>query len=107
MEIFLIIIWIHFIADFVFQTDKMALNKSKSNKWLGIHSLIYCIPFIFFGWQYAVVNGIIHFVIDYMTARGTSKLWNANKRHWFFVLIGLDQAIHITILIITFKLFVI
>ena len=104
MEI-LIIVWIHFVADFIFQTDTMAINKSKSNKWLGIHAFTYCIPFVIFGWQYAAINGIAHFTVDYMTSRGTSKLWNANERHWFFALIGFDQAVHVTCLIVTLRLF--
>lgn len=99
----LILIWIHFVADFVLQNDKMALNKSKSNKWLGLHALVYGIPLLFFGWKFALFNGIAHFAVDYITSRGTSRLWIANQRHWFFILIGLDQAIHMTILLISLK----
>lgn len=100
--VIILIIWLHFIADFIMQNDKMAINKSSSDKWLAIHSFIYVIPFFMFGWQFMLFNAIAHFVVDYITSRGTSKLWNENKRHWFFVLIGFDQAIHLTILIISF-----
>jgi hypothetical protein len=102
----LIIIWIHFIADFVLQPDKIALNKSKSNKWLLFHSLVYCLPLTLLGFEYAIINGIFHFCVDYITSRGTSKLWISNQRHLFFTLIGLDQAIHMTCLIVTFSLMV-
>jgi hypothetical protein len=102
MEIFLGILWCHFFGDFILQTDTMALNKSKSNKWLGIHSFVYALPFLWLGWKFAAFASILHFAVDWATSRGTSKLWAANQRHWFFTLIGFDQAIHMTILLTTY-----
>jgi len=95
---FLAIVWFHFIGDFLLQTDKMALNKSKSNKWLGIHVLCYSTPFLWFGWKFAVINGLAHFLTDWVTSRLSSKAWAAQKRGLFFKIIGLDQAIHLTCL---------
>ena len=51
-----LLIWLHFIGDFVFQNDKMAQNKSTSNKWLGIHCLAYMIPFLLISWEFAILN---------------------------------------------------
>ena len=98
----IILIWMHFIADFILQTDTMAVNKSKSNKWLTVHVTIYTIPFLYFGWLFAIINGIAHFVTDYVTSRVASKLWAKDERHWFFVTVGFDQAIHITTLLLTY-----
>ncbi len=98
----LLLVWLHFIADFVFQSHKMSTNKSSSNKWLSIHVGVYMIPFlIVFGPVYAVINAVLHFLTDYHTSRMTSRLWKEEKVHQFFVVIGLDQAIHATCLIIT------
>jgi len=104
IELILLIIWIHFIADFLLQNDKMAINKSSSSKWLTIHTLIYSIPFVIFGFRSMVVIFTSHWFVDFFSSRLTTKLFIAQKRHWFFVVIGLDQAIHLSfiILIITY-----
>jgi len=102
----IMLIWMHFVADFVLQSDSMAKNKSTSNKWLGLHIFVYSIPFIYFGWLFAIVNGIAHFITDYITSRITSRLWKAGKVHYFFVVIGFDQAVHITTLFVTYGLLV-
>lgn len=97
------LIWTHFVADFILQTDKMALNKSKSNKWLAIHILVYSIPFLFWGWKFALLNGIAHFLVDFITSRLTSYLWQKNERHLFFVIIGADQALHLSCLYLSYE----
>lgn len=98
------LVWAHFVCDFLLQTDKVAINKSSSNKTLFIHVLIYSIPLTIFGPLFALVNAALHFVVDYVTSRATSFLWKHNKRHWFFVTIGLDQALHMTCLFVTYYL---
>jgi hypothetical protein len=92
------LIWIHFIADFILQSDTMALNKSKSVKWLLIHAAVYAIPFLIWGPLFCMMAFITHAVIDFFTSKGTSWLWQRNQRHWFFTLIGFDQALHLTML---------
>ncbi|MCK5021050.1 MAG: DUF3307 domain-containing protein [Candidatus Peribacteraceae bacterium] len=99
---FIALIWMHWFADFFCQTDKMAVNKSSSNKWLGIHVAVYSIPFLYFGIAYAIINGIAHFCTDYVTSRMSKKRWEAGKVHNFFVVVGFDQAIHLTTLFLTY-----
>ena len=107
----LLLIWVHTIADFALQTDQMAINKSSSNYWLFIHVFIYSLCFwplsFFIGWQagalFVLINFAAHFCTDYVTSRMTTKLWKAGKRHLFFVVIGIDQALHFTALVLSYQ----
>lgn len=102
---FLIIIWLHWLADFVLQTDKMATNKSTSMKWLLSHVSVYSVCLLIVGWKFAIVNGLAHLIIDFFTSKATSYLWKKGDRHNFFVVIGMDQALHLSILYLTRNLF--
>jgi hypothetical protein len=108
MHFFVAFFLSHWIFDFLLQSDKMALNKSKSFVWLSIHSAIYALGvatfLLFFG---AVPNLLIpfiilfvsHFVIDGITSRINAILWEKKERHWFFVSIGFDQMLHYAVLL--------
>lgn len=102
------LIWVHWLADFVLQTDWMAINKSKKNLVLLAHVAMYSLPFILFVgwnlapkdyWDFILFNAAAHFLTDFITSRVTSKLWAKGDRHNFFVVIGLDQALHLTALV--------
>ena len=95
LQIIFTLLFLHWISDFIFQSDYVAKNKSKSNKILLQHIVTYTIPFILLiSPLYGLINGILHFGIDYFTSRLTGKLWAAGEVHWFFVIIGLDQLLH-------------
>lgn len=96
--IMIAIVWTHFIADFLLQTKQMAELKSSSNVMLGFHAFVYACPFIWVGIQYAIINGVLHFIVDWITSRQTSRLWLERKVRLFFIVIGFDQAIHLTCL---------
>jgi hypothetical protein len=111
--IFLILLSAHFVFDFMLQSDKMGLNKSKSWKWLSIHCLIYAIGLTFSMWYVDCWQGIVwylpaffvsHIAIDGITSRITSYLWQHNERHWFFVVIGFDQLIHYAVILFIFAI---
>lgn len=114
VSVLLVLLCAHFVADFIGQTDAMAKGKSKSNKILMQHIQAYTgITFLFtvfmFGLigaaMYAVINGILHYQVDYITSRATSKLWAEQRVHEFFVIIGLDQLIHTICIIISSLVF--
>lgn len=98
----ILIFFLHWIADFILQSDWMARNKSSSNKALALHAAVYSIPFLIIGFWYAVVNGILHSLVDYFTSRESSKRWQSGEVHNFFVVVGLDQFIHMCTLVVTY-----
>ena len=99
----IIIFWIHFITDFVLQSSWMAQNKSKAgNLALEAHVLVYTIPLLYFGWLFALVNGLAHYITDFITSKLSSEQWKNGKVHNFFVVVGFDQAIHNTTLVLTY-----
>lgn len=119
LKIVLAIILIHWLADFVFQTDKMAKGKSKNwNDLLnhtGTYSVIWLIPIILLfpkDWttsQYVLtslsfggITFIAHTITDYFTSRLNSKLWAKGDVHNFFISIGGDQVLHYTQLLLTY-----
>lgn len=102
-ELILYVLFLHWLGDFVFQTDAMAKNKSTSWMWLCHHITAYqtvlfvgLVPVL--GWKvagvYALANGGLHFLVDAVTSRINSYLWKNGKVHWFFVSIGFDQFLH-------------
>lgn len=99
----ILIFWLHFIADFVLQTSWMAENKSSKNFPLLVHVLVYSLPMFVFGIEFALVNLVLHFITDWVTSRWSKYYWKQGEVHNFFVVIGLDQAIHMTTLILTYK----
>ena len=99
---------IHFVADFMLQTDKMALNKSKWNqtvegaKALMSHCAVYSACFLPFGWKFAIATFMAHLLTDGITSKLTTRLWLDGQRHWFFTVIGADQLIHAVTLAATY-----
>ena len=117
--VYLYIILVHWIGDFVLQTNAMAQNKSISNGWLTKHVIVYSmvtnilwLPIIFvmqlklnsFDYFFAMLLIFsLHWVTDYITSRLNSKYWRLKKIHEFFVSVGFDQVLHYFQLFLVFK----
>lgn len=97
------ILALHWFADFVCQSDWMAQNKSKRLWPLCVHALAYTAILSLLNPTWAIVNGLLHMLVDGVTSRITSRLYKAKQVHWFFVVIGLDQLIHAVALIWTWN----
>lgn len=101
IDIILLLIWLHFIGDFLFQSNWMALNKSNNIIALSYHCAFYAIPFMVISLEYALLMGMLHFPVDFITSKITSRYYK-NQRI-FFLVIGFDQAVHMTILIMAYE----
>ena len=88
----LFLIALHFIGDFPFQSEFLALGKGKSWELNFYHVAIYTSVFIVFGkisFAAACILFISHFFIDPLKAR-----WAIVRHIWQ------DQILHIAVLII-------
>lgn len=122
MTAFLILLAVHWFADFVLQTHWQAQNKSKNNEALFRHVLVYtwtlgtATMFVFGPGRlgeadgglriigFILANGLLHFATDYVTSRG-SAVYFGKSWHNFFVVIGFDQLIHQVTIALTMKVF--
>lgn len=115
IQIILGLIFIHWIADFVCQTDEQA--KGKSTSWYHLldhtfyYSLIFGVSTLLY-WTFTKSSAIImlfplitlicHTATDFYTSRVNSMYHKENKIHEFFVSVGFDQVLHYFQLILTF-----
>lgn len=122
MTISLWLLFAHFVGDFLLQSDEMAAGKSKSRRVLTLHCFLYSLCFLPWGWRFACLTFVLHWLTDVWTSRITARLWwlcltpagtgwrplapgvsqedtaywkdDTGTRHWFFVAIGADQVLH-------------
>lgn len=92
----------HLLGDFTFQTNRIAENKNKHYTWNLLHTaivtqcmLVLSIPFENFISLLVILNGGLHFIIDYFK----SKLPQKTPAYDLLYFI-LDQCLHISIIYI-------
>lgn len=111
MNILFILICLHFVADFICQSDWMASNKSSNWDALTLHVIVY--SFIFyvyfalhssfeFALVFSAITAVCHFITDAITSRITSGYFKKENYHNAFVIIGFDQVLHYFQLIVTY-----
>ncbi len=101
----------HFLADFVCQSHEMATKKYNNLNWLLAHVGVYTLVLFLLMWpvvglyasfSFAVLNGLAHLIVDFVTSKGTHYFFEKKDYHNGFVVVGLDQLIHVSILFLTF-----
>lgn len=109
------ILFVHWFADFVLQTDSQAKGKSKEWGPLLAHTINYSFVWLFLVFIFSftnfydiriilfpIITFFCHTITDYITSRENAKLWEKNKVHDFFVCIGFDQWLHYVQLFLTY-----
>lgn len=109
----MLLLVVHFVADFLLQSREMGKKKSSELHWLLGHLaiqllafFIVLLPFTEWAFVFALLNATIHGVIDWNIWRlyklsvvrrfpdvnpATYQYW---EDHWFYATIGLDQLLH-------------
>lgn len=124
LETILIVIYFlffHWLADFVLQTLWEQTTKSYSVRALTSHVYTYSAVTTWAFWLYTgyltiikhltpihmsmfwffifiVFFGVVfitHWITDFITSKITSRLYKQQKIHKFFVVVGIDQFIHV------------
>ena len=130
--VILSIIFIHWVADFIFQAEGWATNKSKSNSALYKHVITYstiwllasCILlgisrpnettewYVYSSILFFMLTFGCHFITDYITSRIVSKKFSNNEMGssipnlGVFNVIGFDQVLHYIQLFSTYYLLI-
>jgi len=120
ITIILILLFAHWIGDFMLQKEEWAVTKHNNFTNLQKHTAVYTLTIsIFVGiWMllqseiefrlislllFMLVTSIVHTIIDFITSKITHRLYDKGNMHVFFIVIGLDQLLHYIILILTFN----
>jgi hypothetical protein len=118
MNYFLLIVLIHFLADFALQTHDQAIGKGVGTHWFNIdllkHVLNYSLVWGVFilavynnFWiaiGFFIITFIAHYITDFITSRLSKPLFESKDFHNGFVVVGADQVAHYVQLYYTFYL---
>jgi hypothetical protein len=111
VAVFIWLMFVHFIADWVFQTHDQATNKTKNWKYLLSHCLVYTaffiIPFFIFKinllWLIAIF--LVHVILDKRSflvwiMKNIKKitLENVPEHLYYLLIITIDQIFHLLLL---------
>lgn len=118
----ILIIFLHWFADFVCQTREMGTKKSTSNYWLSYHVLAYSFVTLVF-WHFCFLQPShdyvmldfakfflfiysTHWITDYTTSRMSGYFYVKSDFYNFFNVIGFDQILHYIQLFFAYYYFV-
>lgn len=113
-KLFLLILVVHFLADFVLQTDWQVKNKNNNFKALISHTLTYSLVWFAMSFVilentissviFAIITFVTHTITDNITSKYVKYFFDKKDTHNGFKIIGFDQILHYLQLYLTFKI---
>ena len=104
IKVILLLVVLHFVMDVFFQNRVVFKKKTDSEWYLLLHVCIYSIPFFYFGWEFALITGALHYIIDFFTSRMADIWYDNNKELCVIGVKTLDPIAHIVCLVLTYIL---
>lgn len=123
MEIYYLLILsflLHWLGDFVFQSDELSITKHKNFTQLIKHSIIYTLPFLYAGiFIYATnmfniklfdlslflfLTFLLHLIIDYFVSKSGYNQFEKTKPNTFLGVLIIDQIMHFGLLVLCYIL---
>lgn len=101
ISVVLLLVFLHFIGDFVLQEGIIRVYKSSNNKLLAIHCILYALPFSIISLKLALVTSFLHFLSDYTLTDLSTKFWSDRDRSKYSLLQGFDQWLHLVVLLVS------
>jgi len=112
MSKIIILILMHAVGDFFLQGSKLSRLKALKIPYLLEHVGIYTGLFIVLspvilgltflqGLAYSLLNGSLHFGIDYVTGKYKLKYFDTDESKYLTV-VGIDHTLHLMILIVSY-----
>lgn len=109
LHVIIAILVAHYIGDWLLQVPFQAVMGRKSSDWshLTLHCATLVLPLVVvgvifmepsIGFAWALGNAWLHFLIDAVSSRMTSRYHKQNKMSHFWLTIGTDQVMHLIIL---------
>lgn len=117
---FIMIVYVHFIADFLYQDEEWATNKNHSItallKHTTVYSLMWFVPTAIGNLDpinavyFVLITFVAHTITDYFTSKAVTRLFKEKKygssipNTGAFTVIGFDQMLHYIQLVLTYQL---
>ncbi|MDD4969578.1 MAG: DUF3307 domain-containing protein [Paludibacter sp.] len=109
---FFIIFILHIFGGFFLQSNRISKLKRDNMFYLLQHVALYTLIFIVFSpillgitfWQgivYSLINGVLHFIVDFFTGKIKSKMIVKDEVKYNLTVV-MDYSIHLALLFITF-----
>jgi len=112
LKTFVVIFLLHVFAGFFLQSNRISKLKRENKRYLLEHVGMYTLVFIVLspillgltilqGLIYSLINGVLHYIVDYFTGKVKNKYIGKNEVNYNLTVV-MDYTIHLLILVGTY-----